>query len=102
VSEGEVPAGLVRARLAEVVPNPARGNVRLSYVLPRAGEARLEVFDSDGRLVRKLVTGQSAGGQQTAAWNRTDDAGLRVPAGVYVVRFSAGPDRVSRKLVLTD
>jgi len=36
------------------------------------------------------------------AWNGMDDAGRRVPSGVYFARLIHGDDTTVRKLVLTE
>jgi hypothetical protein len=91
----------VSGRLA-VLPSPARGALRLLVSCGRE-PARLDVYDVLGRPVRSfsLVAGTSA-----VSWDRLDNAGRYVPAGVYraVLTPSSGAGRMilSVKVVLVD
>ena len=86
----------VRAELA-ATPNPFTGRTGLSYALPRAGRAVLEVFDLAGRSVARPVDGFKTAGRYTATLQAKGLA-----PGVYVARLTAGGYCVTRKLVLTD
>ncbi len=66
-------------------PNPSRGAVAVPYVTPAAGAVRVSVFDLLGREVAVLVDADEAAGAHAA---RVPAGAL--PAGVYVVRVSAG------------
>jgi hypothetical protein len=71
-----------------VVPNPTSGHAVIAGTLPTAGSARLEVFDSAGRLVRSLTTAGTA----RLEWDGRCSAGDPAAAGVYHLRVvtSAG------------
>ena len=70
-----------------VQPNPFSASASLHFPLPRAGEARLGVYDAAGRRVIDLVTGLIGAGQQAAVWNGLTDDGKPAPAGVYFARL---------------
>jgi len=77
-------------------PNPSSGAVHLSYQLPTASHARVEVFDITGHRVGMVFDGQQPAGRQDVVW--TPDA-ARVKAGVYFARVTVGAnDRVVRVL----
>jgi hypothetical protein len=78
-------------------PNPAAASLNplISYSLPFAGQASLKLFDATGRLVRVLYTGYNASGSSHFALRTS-----HFPRGVYLLELVAGPDRVTRKLVL--
>jgi 1,4-alpha-glucan branching enzyme len=84
---GGGPAGL---RLAPARPNPARGATSVTFGLPAAGHARLELYDVRGRRVRTLVDGARAAGEHVARWDGRDEAGAPAAAGVYFLRLEAG------------
>ncbi|MBZ0269729.1 hypothetical protein K8I85_16380 [bacterium] len=81
-------------------PNPARGVQRVHLASPwaaDAADARLEIVDVRGRLVRR---GAFRG---AAEWDGTDAAGRRAPAGVYFARvISAHQVGRTVKLVRVD
>lgn len=81
-------------------PNPTRHAANVRFFLPRAGAARLAVYDLSGRRVRNLMDGHGQPGWSTVAWNGRDDAGTEVPAGVYVLRLMQGGDAESRRVAV--
>jgi N-acetylneuraminic acid mutarotase len=84
------PAGCLR-----VYPNPvAEGVVTVAYQLEQPGPAAVGVYDVGGR----CVAGQRA--DRSGSGSLLIDT-RRLSAGVYVVRFRAGPLAASRKLVVS-
>ncbi|MFT5144082.1 MAG: hypothetical protein ACI80V_002531 [Rhodothermales bacterium] len=71
-----------RHAMAEVFPNPASGMVRFRYFLPSEGRVTLEVFDTAGRSVTRLVEDVQDGDSWYAV--PFDTQGL--PGGVYFYR----------------
>jgi hypothetical protein len=67
-------------------PNPARATTHLHLDLPRDTHVRVSVHDLLGRRVRTLSDGLLAAGPHEWDWRGTDDAGSRVPVGIYHVR----------------
>lgn len=49
------------------------------------GLVRVQVFDAGGRLVRTLAAALLAGREGQLAWDGLDDAGRRLPVGLYVI-----------------
>ena len=68
-------------------PNPARQNARFEFALPHAGTVRLEVLDVQGRHIATLANGRYAAEHYVRGWDLSDDAGHRVPTGVYLARL---------------
>ena len=83
------PRGLV---LQGAWPNPLGGATTLRFATgPGAtGPVRVGVYDLRGRLVRELLRTELPAGDHVATWDRRDDQGRRAPAGVYLVRVTAG------------
>ncbi|MFN8588521.1 MAG: FlgD immunoglobulin-like domain containing protein [Candidatus Eisenbacteria bacterium] len=82
-------------------PNPAHGVTRFAFALPRAGRARLELLDAQGRRVRTLFDGDAAAGTHEAAWDLRDERGATVAAGLYFARLAHGGVAETRRLVVT-
>jgi flagellar hook assembly protein FlgD len=72
----------------------------LKYVLAQRGPVRLDVYASDGRLVRVLTHGIQPAGRNEVAWDGADERGRAVANGIYVVRLNTGSTGTSRKVVL--
>lgn len=69
-------------------PNPATSASRLAWAQARAGMARLEVFDLEGRRLRTLQNGVAAPGEHVVLWDLADDQGSHVGPGLYFTRLT--------------
>jgi FlgD Ig-like domain len=79
-------------------PNPAASRAVLSFRLPRAGQATVDLFDVGGRRVAQLFNGRAEGDLEVA-WTGQTDGGGRAASGVYFVQLTGSGARVSRRLV---
>ena len=86
VPGGALPRALALARPS---PNPASGPVALRYALPHETRVALAIYDAAGRRVRELVSGTEPAGAHALTWDRRDDAGHVLGAGLYFVRLEA-------------
>jgi predicted alpha/beta superfamily hydrolase len=84
-----------------VRPQPIHGPGRFDFVLPRAGAARLDLYDVNGRLVRTLARGAHGAGRHEVAWDGLL-GGRRAPAGVYWARLESNGAHVARRVVVVD
>ncbi|MCA9726849.1 MAG: FlgD immunoglobulin-like domain containing protein [Candidatus Eisenbacteria bacterium] len=94
------PAPVLVFQVFPVSPNPVIDHMALTFELPEPRWVRSQVFDTNGRLVRVLVDGLVAAGRHEQAWDRRDQSGIRVPAGIYFVRFDAGDKGNRQKVVV--
>ncbi len=71
------------------VITPGQGGAEfadITYVMPGAGySASFTIFDSQGRLTRRLARNQTLGTTGTFQWDGTDDNRRRAPTGYYVL-----------------
>jgi hypothetical protein len=81
-------------------PNPANSSTVIRFGLDRPGQARLAVFDVQGRLVRSLMRGRKDAGLYTVVWDGRDGHGHFVPSGIYFYKLEAGEKILTRKLTL--
>jgi hypothetical protein len=86
-------------RAGEFFPNPTSGTAGIDVDAGDASEVRVNVYDVTGRAVRR-GTSQTRGAQRLDFDGRDDDGRL-LPGGVYFVRFTAGGESVSRRVVVT-
>jgi hypothetical protein len=80
-------------------PNPALGEARMRFGLPRAAEVQLEVFDLQGRKVRTLAAGLQTAGWHDVSWNGNMEGGARSSAGLYFVRFRTEGREFKQRLI---
>jgi hypothetical protein len=71
-------------------PSPSSGVTRLWAVLPARASVDARITDVSGRLVRSLFSGSLPRGSHEIDWDGHDEAGMRVPAGLYFVHMRVG------------
>ncbi|MFH2053079.1 MAG: T9SS type A sorting domain-containing protein [bacterium] len=81
-------------------PNPFNPVTTITFVMPAAGPAALDVFDMSGRLVRTLARTTFSPGPQAVTWNGNDDGGRRAASGAYFVRLETGGEISTQKILL--
>jgi IgA peptidase M64/PKD domain-containing protein/putative Ig domain-containing protein/Big-like domain-containing protein/flagellar hook capping protein FlgD len=75
---------------ALTTPNPGRPATTLTFTTTQPGPVRVRLFDSRGRLVRSLLQSTQLGaGYHDIAIDGSDDAGRRLPSGVYFYRIES-------------
>ena len=87
--------------LAPVAPNPVRGAATLRFGLPREGDVELALFDSQGRRMRVLVSGEQPAGEFDLRWDGRDESGRPIASGLYFVRLRTGGRTITQRLVAT-
>lgn len=84
-------------------PNPAATSVVFSVDLPERTRLSIAVFDSQGRLVRRLAAGSDlAAGSHAFRWNLTDPLGARVRPGIYLIRVASPAGMVTRRAIVIE
>lgn len=100
---GETP--LAAASPLTVWPQPLRGGdltvtFAVTNELGGPGEARVDVLDTSGRLLRTLTRGTYATGYHTTTWDARDAHRRAVANGVYVVRTTSRGQSASVKVLV--
>jgi hypothetical protein len=89
-----------RATLDPAAPNPFRGATRVRFGLPTAERVTLEVFSVLGQRIGTPIDRVAyPAGFHAIVWDGRSDRGEIAPAGVYLLRLTAGPAGVVRRLV---
>ncbi|KPL06487.1 hypothetical protein AMJ86_08360 [bacterium SM23_57] len=85
--------------LAQNYPNPFNSSTSISYEIPVTSRVVLNIYNTEGRLVRTLVNGQATPGSHNVTWNGLSNAGNAVSTGVYIYRLQAGDFNAIQKMV---
>jgi hypothetical protein len=89
------------APLGNPVPNPFNPITRIHYYVPDESVVTLEIFDTSGRLVVRLVDNERMRrGMHAVEWRGVDGHGRAVGSGVYYYRLKIGAETISKKMVL--
>jgi hypothetical protein len=78
-----------------VFPNPAPGGAEIYFALPQATEVTLDLYNFSGRRLRRLAQGREEAGNHVLSWHAGE-----IPAGVYFLRFKAGNESLTQRLIL--
>ncbi|WP_207432762.1 T9SS type A sorting domain-containing protein [Sabulibacter ruber] len=80
----------------KVYPNPFTQNATVEFSLAEAGEAVVDIYDTQGKLVKHLFVGKADGGvPTTVSLNATG-----LPNGVYIARLTTGKKVLTQKIIL--
>jgi hypothetical protein len=85
--------------LAPPQPNPSRGETTVEFDLGAPGRVVLDVFDAQGRRVKRIADEWFAAGRHTSAWRGDDERGHALGSGVYFIRMQVGRVEVTRHTV---
>jgi formylglycine-generating enzyme required for sulfatase activity len=85
-----------------ISPNPMRGACRVSFTVPKPGRVTVLLFDTAGRMVRRLLAEDLSAGTHSPSWDGRDDAHRKLPAGVYLVRVETPAGETSGRVVLAN
>ncbi|NNE44105.1 MAG: T9SS type A sorting domain-containing protein [Gemmatimonadetes bacterium] len=88
-----------RLQLHAAAPNPFRAATDIRFSMPRDERATVRILDVAGRTVRVLQDGVFVAGENTVRWDGRNNAGVKVPAGVYWSRVETAEGSVARKIV---
>jgi hypothetical protein len=90
---------LTEFTLLQCYPNPFNQSTTIEYYLPTMADAKLAIFDLQGRLVRELINGSHSAGYHKLNWDSRDDAGQLVASGMYFYRLEAKATDARRQSV---
>ena len=87
-------------RLDPCAPNPFNPATTISYILPAASNARMEIMSVRGQTVRTLFNRRQSAGHHVVSWDGKDNQGKSVPSGLYLYRLSTPIRWETRKMTL--
>ncbi len=86
--------------LSQNAPNPFTSSTNIEFFAPKSGNATLEIFDVNGKLIKTLVDGTVDAGRNVYPWDGTDEKGRGVASGAYTYRLTSGATVLSRTMIL--
>jgi len=86
--------------LSRTFPNPFNIQTTIHYGLQDAGTVRLDVYNTLGQRVVRLVDARHEGGFYTVLWDGKDRLGRVVSSGIYIVRMQTSGQTLVRKMLL--
>ena len=86
--------------LLQNFPNPFNPSTAIQYMLPRADEVELVIYNLLGQEVSRLVHELRDAGTHTVMWDGTNNLGKQVASGVYIYRMVASDFVSVNRMVL--
>ncbi len=81
-------------------PNPFNSNTKISFLLKRAANVQIAIYDINGKMIKRLTNRFYEKGRYFVLWNGTDQKQCRVSTGLYFCVMTTGRTIFKRKLIL--
>ncbi|MEO0098162.1 MAG: FlgD immunoglobulin-like domain containing protein [candidate division WOR-3 bacterium] len=81
-------------------PNPFNSQTSLKYQIPYSCKVSLDIYNTAGRFVRRIVNEEQKAGIYDYTWDGKDDKGKDLPQGVYFYRLKVKGFEDIKKTVL--
>lgn len=82
----------------DAVPNPFRDRIEIRYGLSAPTRVKLDIYDTTGKRIRKLTSGQQSAGNHVVSWRGNGENGKPVPAGDYFYVLKIGKTEYQRRI----
>jgi hypothetical protein len=83
-------------------PNPFNPSTNFRFEIPKASGVNIDIYNSNGQLVRRLVSQDMGPGFYQIGWDGKDQDGQATGSGVYLARMIAGNDVETVKVTKVD
>ncbi len=100
VSNEDNDISLVNQFTASNYPNPFNPETTISFNMPQAGKANVQIYNLRGQLVKTLLNDQVSVGIKNVVWNGTDAQNRPVASGLYFYRIKTDKNTIQRKMLL--
>ena len=81
----------------KIYPNPFQDRVTIAWHFKKGKRINLKIYDAYGGVVKQFLVDSSQ--LKSVSWDGKDDLGRRVKSGVYFLRFEAGNQKLTRKIL---
>lgn len=85
--------------LKQNYPNPFLKETTIEFELPENGLVRIDIYDSQGALIRNLLWAPQYKGTNRVTWDGTNSAGVRVHPGIYSYVLRVGDQTLGKRLI---
>ena len=75
-------------------------SVAISFELIKAQNVSLKIYNIYGSLIKTLASSRMPQGESQIEWNRTDEKGNNVSAGIYFLKLEAGNYSDTKKFMV--
>jgi len=83
-------------------PNPFFNSTNIHYLVYETSKVHMAIYNSNGKMIKRLVNEQKQKGQYTALWSAQDQFGKNVQPGLYFCKLSYEGHQSITKLLLIE
>uniref|UniRef100_A0A7V3VU39 T9SS type A sorting domain-containing protein n=1 Tax=candidate division WOR-3 bacterium TaxID=2052148 RepID=A0A7V3VU39_UNCW3 len=83
-------------------PNPFSKRTTINFSYFGNKQINVKIYNTDGQLIRRFDKINSRNGFGSITWDRKDNQGRVVPAGVYLYQIEDGQDTYTEKIVVVE
>lgn len=81
-------------------PNPFNPATTISFEIPQSGHVSLDIFNTRGQLVKRLLSNHKTAGQHSVVWDGKDEQGRSCSSGVYYCRLQCNGAVQTHKMLM--
>ena len=75
--------------ISQNYPNPFNPYTKIPITLQQGKNIKVEIFNTNGKLIRNLHNGNLNTGRHEITWNGINNNGSRVSSGIYLCKISS-------------
>jgi hypothetical protein len=83
----------------KIYPLTMLNNLTIEYSVPEETSVHIKIYNFSGRIIYTTKRDCSPG-YYSIKWNRVDNAGKKLPSGIYFIHFSAGKYEDTKKMII--
>ncbi len=92
-------SGFGQDTLLSNYPNPFNQTTNISFKLSQPNEVHLTIYNMMGAMIKNLVSESLPAGSYETLWDGTDNNGLLVTSGIYIVQIRSAKLNQDRKIL---
>ncbi len=81
-------------------PNPFNPETTISFNMPQAGKAQVQIYNLRGQLVKTILNKNISQGKQEIVWKGLDKNNNKVASGIYLYRILTDSQTIQKKMIL--
>ena len=94
---------IIDATFLDVFPNPFSHRLTIKYGISASDRAKntdLTLYDVTGQLIKRFTVDAAGSVSAIITWDGRDNAGRKVPSGVYFLRLETHNNKITRQILL--
>lgn len=95
-----IPGQIQNFKLEQNYPNPFNPSTKIDYSVSSYEKVQIQIFNSNGELLRTLINNDLGTGNYSVTWNGRDDNGNLVSSGIYYYQLQVGNLTQAKKMIL--